>query len=193
MAPVHRAQRARAQGPELRADRRDHGGEHDVAARDARRRAQLGLPLHVDPRHRVHAARAARSRLRLGGVRVLRVHPRRARAATRPGSEASTSRSCTASAARPTSPSTRSTTSPGTRNSRPVRIGNGAYDQQQHDVWGMLLDSVAIAHAQRRSDRADRSGTASPGSSTPRSSVRPNPTRASGRCAASRSTSSRRR
>jgi GH15 family glucan-1,4-alpha-glucosidase len=26
--------------------------------------------------------------------------------------------------------------------SRPVRIGNGAYDQQQHDVWGMLLDSV---------------------------------------------------
>ncbi|HXY91669.1 MAG TPA: glycoside hydrolase family 15 protein [Acidimicrobiia bacterium] len=27
--------------------------------------------------------------------------------------------------------------------SRPVRIGNGAYDQHQHDVWGMLLDSVA--------------------------------------------------
>ena len=24
-----------------------------------------------------------------------------------------------------------------------MRIGNGAYDQQQHDVWGMLLDSVA--------------------------------------------------
>ena len=75
--PVHRAQRARAQGAELRADRRDHGRGDDVAARDARRRAQLGLPLHVDPRHRVHAARAARSRLRLGGVRVLRVHPRR--------------------------------------------------------------------------------------------------------------------
>jgi GH15 family glucan-1,4-alpha-glucosidase len=33
-------------------------------------------------------------------------------------------------------------------NSRPVRIGNGAYDQQQHDVWGMLLDSLAI-HARR--------------------------------------------
>ncbi|MGZ6993895.1 MAG: glycoside hydrolase family 15 protein [Acidimicrobiia bacterium] len=26
---------------------------------------------------------------------------------------------------------------------RPVRIGNGAYNQQQHDVWGMLLDSIA--------------------------------------------------
>jgi GH15 family glucan-1,4-alpha-glucosidase len=28
-------------------------------------------------------------------------------------------------------------------NSRPVRIGNGAYDQQQHDVWGMLMESIA--------------------------------------------------
>ena len=36
----------------------------------------------------------------------------------------------------------------GYRDSRPVRIGNGAYDQQQHDVWGMLLDSLAI-HARR--------------------------------------------
>ncbi len=25
---------------------------------------------------------------------------------------------------------------------QPVRIGNGAYNQQQHDVWGMLLDSI---------------------------------------------------
>jgi GH15 family glucan-1,4-alpha-glucosidase len=25
---------------------------------------------------------------------------------------------------------------------KPVRIGNGAYDQQQHDVWGMLMDSI---------------------------------------------------
>jgi GH15 family glucan-1,4-alpha-glucosidase len=32
---------------------------------------------------------------------------------------------------------------------RPVRIGNGAYDQHQHDVWGMLLDSIAI-HAGKR-------------------------------------------
>jgi GH15 family glucan-1,4-alpha-glucosidase len=28
--------------------------------------------------------------------------------------------------------------------SGPVRVGNGAYDQDQHDVWGMLLDSVYL-------------------------------------------------
>jgi alpha,alpha-trehalase len=27
---------------------------------------------------------------------------------------------------------------------RPVRIGNGAFDQKQHDVWGALLDSIYI-------------------------------------------------
>jgi alpha,alpha-trehalase len=32
----------------------------------------------------------------------------------------------------------------GYRGSRPVRIGNDAYRQRQHDVWGMLLDSVHL-------------------------------------------------
>ena len=32
----------------------------------------------------------------------------------------------------------------GYEGARPVRTGNGAWDQRQHDVWGMLLDSVAI-------------------------------------------------
>jgi GH15 family glucan-1,4-alpha-glucosidase len=27
---------------------------------------------------------------------------------------------------------------------RPVRIGNGAYDQRQHDVWGMAMESIAL-------------------------------------------------
>jgi alpha,alpha-trehalase len=27
---------------------------------------------------------------------------------------------------------------------RPVRIGNGAYDQRQHDVWGMAMESVFL-------------------------------------------------
>ena len=32
----------------------------------------------------------------------------------------------------------------GWRDSRPVRVGNGAWDQHQNDVWGMLLDAVDI-------------------------------------------------
>jgi GH15 family glucan-1,4-alpha-glucosidase len=35
----------------------------------------------------------------------------------------------------------------------PVRIGNGAWDQRQHDVWGVLLDSVYL-HTRSR-DRLD--------------------------------------
>jgi GH15 family glucan-1,4-alpha-glucosidase len=29
-------------------------------------------------------------------------------------------------------------------NARPVRIGNGAYNQTQHDIWGTMLDSVYL-------------------------------------------------
>jgi alpha,alpha-trehalase len=36
---------------------------------------------------------------------------------------------------------------------RPVRIGNGAWDQKQHDVWGVLLDSLFL-HTRSR-DRLD--------------------------------------
>jgi GH15 family glucan-1,4-alpha-glucosidase len=36
---------------------------------------------------------------------------------------------------------------PGYAGSRPVRIGNAAYAQRQHDVWGALLDSVYL-HSQ---------------------------------------------
>ncbi len=36
---------------------------------------------------------------------------------------------------------------------RPVRIGNGAYAQKQHDVWGAVLDSVYIHTTSR--DRLD--------------------------------------
>ncbi|WP_459957089.1 glycoside hydrolase family 15 protein [Nocardia sp. IFM 10818] len=33
---------------------------------------------------------------------------------------------------------------------RPVRIGNGAYNQDQHDIWGTLLDSVYLHVKSRR-------------------------------------------
>src|ERR1700749_1579167 len=39
--------------------------------------------------------------------------------------------------------------------SRPVRIGNGAYDQDQHDVWGAVLDSIYL-HTRSRDQLPDR-------------------------------------
>ncbi len=43
----------------------------------------------------------------------------------------------------------------GYEGARPVRIGNGAYDQDQHDVWGMVLDSVFL-HTRSRDSLPDR-------------------------------------
>ena len=85
---------ARDQGPHVHADRCDGRGAHDVAARDARRRAELGLPLHLDARHDLHAAGAALAEPGLGGRRVhaVRRRPRAERGRRR-------CRSCTASTA----------------------------------------------------------------------------------------------
>ena len=73
---------------------------------------------------------------------------------------------------------------------RPVRIGNGAYNQDQHDIWGSLLDSVYL-HAKSREQISDQLWPvlkqqveeAIEALSTK------NPTAASGRSAANRSTS----
>ncbi len=43
----------------------------------------------------------------------------------------------------------------GYEHSRPVRIGNGAYDQDQHDVWGAVLDSIYL-HTRSRDQLPDR-------------------------------------
>ena len=66
------------QGPDVHADRRDRRRGDDLAARDARRRAQLGLPLHLDARRDVHPAGAALAQPRLGGrgVHAVRGRPR---------------------------------------------------------------------------------------------------------------------
>jgi alpha,alpha-trehalase len=43
----------------------------------------------------------------------------------------------------------------GYEGARPVRIGNGAYRQEQHDVWGALLDSIYL-HTKSRNHLDDR-------------------------------------
>ena len=67
---------ARDQGADVHADGRDRRRADHVAARDPGWRAQLGLPLHLDPRLDVHAPGAALPRPRLGGRRVHAVHRR---------------------------------------------------------------------------------------------------------------------
>ena len=43
----------------------------------------------------------------------------------------------------------------GYEGARPVRVGNGAYGQEQHDVWGALLDSVYL-HTKSRDHLPER-------------------------------------
>ena len=80
----------------------------------------------------------------------------------------------------------------GYEGARPVRIGNGAYNQDQHDVWGAVLDSVYL-HTKSRDELPERvlADARPAGRGRPRATGTSR-TAASGRCAASRSTSPRR-
>ena len=146
MADPPAAVRAHAQGPDLRSDRSDDRRRHDLAARDARRRAQLGLPLQLAARLDLHAVGPLDPRLRPRGERLLLLHrrpgrgrgpadhvrDRRARAARR-GDARSPLRATKAPAR------SGSATTPGTSASTMC--------------WGVLLDSVRL-HT-RSGDRLD--------------------------------------
>ena len=75
---------AGAEGPHLHADRRDRRRPDHLAARDPRRRTQLGLPLQLDPRLDLQPLGAAHARLRPGGARLHALHPRRLQGQPRP-------------------------------------------------------------------------------------------------------------
>ena len=125
--------------------------------------------------------------LRLGGQRLLLVHRRRRRARRRAADHVRRRRRARPGRGDPRPPRT------ATRAPARSAIGNGAYDQRQHDVWGAVLDSVYL-HTQSR-DRLDERHLADPQAtrSRRRSSTGGSRTAASGRCGASRSTSPRRR
>ena len=67
---------ARDQGTHLHADRSHGGSADDLPSGDPGRRAQLGLPLHLDPRLDLHPAGAPLPQPRLGSQRVHAVHGR---------------------------------------------------------------------------------------------------------------------
>ena len=139
VAQLPAAQRADAQGAHLRADRRHRGG-----GQRPRCRRRPGGDRNYDYRFTWirDATFALWGMYSLGfdweARRLLLLHRRHRRAAT------TTCRSCTASAASASSTEYELDHLPGYADSRPVRIGNAAYAQQQHDVWGALLDSVYL-------------------------------------------------
>ena len=73
-----------------------------------------------------------------------------------------------------------------------MRIGNGAFDQKQHDVWGAILDSVWV-HKGSRDRVDDRLWTILARFVDAAIKNWTEPDRASGRSAGNRSTSPRRR
>ena len=112
--------------------------------------AQLGLPLLLDARRLLHAVGVARARARLGGRRL---HPVRRRHGAQRGRLAC--RSCTGSRAKRTCSESTLDHLKGYEGARPVRIGNGAYNQRQNDVYGAVLDSVYL-HAKQRDHIPER-------------------------------------
>ena len=136
-----------------------------------------GLTLHADRRDRRRARprrcprRPAASGTGTTGTAGCATRPSRCRPSTgstwtgRPTSSCSSSptssptrtaacRSCTASTAGATCPSRRSTHLSGYAGARPVRVGNGAFDQRQNDVYGAVLDAILLHTA--RSQRLPR-------------------------------------
>ena len=186
--PLRAALADHAQGADLRADRRHRRRADDVAARAARRRAQLGLPLLLAARRHVHALRAAQRRLRRRGA---------ARGATgccapSPATRA-TCRSCTAARASGGCTELELDWLPGYEGSRPVRIGNAASEQFQLDVYGEVID--ALLPGPRARPAAGRARLAAPAGAArlPRGRLARSPTRASGRSAGRAGTSRTRR
>ncbi len=108
-----------------------------LAAGDPRRRTQLGLPLQLDPRLDLQPLGPAHARLRPGGARLHALHPQRLPRGPEPADHVRDRRR--------EGPDREHARPPQRlRRRRPVRIGNGAYDQRQNDVWGALLDSIYL-------------------------------------------------
>ena len=133
-----------AEADDLYADRRAGRGADHRAARAGRRGAQLGLPLHLDPGRLVLHLRAAGPGLRGGGGRVRRLAagPGRKRQAGQDSGPLKIMYRVDGSSDLVEESLDHFE---GWRGSRPVRIGNGAADQLQLDIYGEAADAIYLA------------------------------------------------
>ena len=118
----------------------DRGRPDHVPAGGGRRHAQLGLPLHLDPGRQHDPAGPVGGRLPGRGREVLPVPGHRGRQPAEPrrGAADHVRRRRGTGAVR-----TRTGPPAGLARQRPVRVGNGAWNQRQLDVYGELLDAAA--------------------------------------------------
>ena len=146
---------AHAQGADLRADRRHRRGGDHLAAGEARRRPQLGLPLLLAARRHDHPAEPAVLGLPERGAR-----PGASGCCGRSPATPPSCRSCTAWPASAASTSTSPTWLTG-YDGNPVRIGNAAAEQFQLDVYGEVMD--ALHQGRRAGPEGGRPGVGSAG------------------------------
>src|SRR6516164_7225676 len=131
--------RPRPEAADLPADRRDCRGADVQPAGEHWRRAQLGLPLRLDPGCGIH-------RLRLPAHRLVR-RSRTVHALSGFSLQGARSRRVAADHVwnRRAEASGRTLDHlDGYMGSRPVRVGNGAYNQLQLDIYGELLDAAYL-------------------------------------------------
>ena len=161
MARVSTAQRSHVEGFDLRPDRCPAGGADHVAARDDWRESKLGLSLHLGKRRGLYPSIAARLQLGFdteaddflaflgdvlepqGGIMA----GKRLRANLQvlyPVDDAST----------PSESELDHLTGYG--GSRPVRVGNAAYNQVQFDILGAIVDCI-FEHTRSRDSLSERS------------------------------------
>ena len=137
------------QGPDLHAHRRD--GRRARPRRCPRRRAASATGTTAS---RGSATRRSRCRRCTSSTSTGRPTSSCSSSPTSSPTRTARCRSCTGSTAAATSPRRTRDDLSGYAGARPVRIGNGAFDQRQNDVFGAALDSILL-HT-RRSQRLPR-------------------------------------